>query len=902
MGRSAVRVVVRLRPTDKYSERVSAQDDGKTIVISMPRHVTSTAAGGAPSSSGASSATTLTDSHAYRTDLVLKDASQETVYETCASDVVKSAISGYTSCVFAYGMTGAGKTYTMVGGNDFRQRGIIPRSLKTVFEDVLSHADRQFTVQVSYIEIYNDKITDLLDPSSKEEFAVLEDSRGAITVRGATMRTCSQEQEALSCLFLGNQNRTSQQHAMNNNSSRSHAIFTIHISSRSRVESDSATLLGKVYLVDLAGSERLHVYDGTINPKSLKEAQHINKSLTFLEQVVMALGSTNRSHVPFRQSKLTNILKDALGGNSRTAMIANIWPEERNLEDTISTLKFATRMLRVQNDASVNIMVDPQTQVKQLQRQLGELKAELHMHNQLMGRGQIQYEGDISEDERFEMERITRNYLASKIGEIPIKSLREVKEYFRVFKAFADQRDAEMKALQAQVAQLQQQVDEGGSGTGGTSAKGAGSLKNAAAADKAAARNSGAALGGGGGSGTKAQQQQAAADAQAAAQQQQQQQPVAVGTLDPTAGQGLGVAAPSKNLREMAAGHRAQQQHLQQQQQYSPTGGIRERTPPASAGGMGGGDFDSSPQMMHYNNKGPNRGAGLSSLDVLGNNSGNVVPLPPVTPPNRNEAFVTFKSDGFGAALCDQIQQHVVSLKRITEELHQHGELVNTTKRMIDDATARLNRKQAARKPRAPTSSNQQQNQGQQQQQQDVIDDEEFDIVQEVKRHQKVYREAYEKHADARRARDNETRVMDRIKKQLLEGFEKWYTNTFRVGISAGSLQYNTMTSASVAPPSASQPRGGMSKAVNATNNNNNLSQNRYQRSSSMEVGVSGGAFGGYGTVSGGIGGDELDEGEKFDQLELQRVMGEDPESVAYFQAKKLASTTSKRTAAQRKK
>lgn len=144
---------------------------------------------------------------------------------------------------------------------------------------------------------------------------------------------------------------------MNKQSSRSHCVFTLNIERRSRVESIEKVIFSKLHLVDLAGSERTKKTgsSGII----LKEATFINKSLSFLEQVVIALCEKKRDHIPYRQSKLTNILRDSLGGNCKTLMIANIWPEPTHLEETVSTLKFATRMMRVSNEAIVNVQIDP---------------------------------------------------------------------------------------------------------------------------------------------------------------------------------------------------------------------------------------------------------------------------------------------------------------------------------------------------------------------------------------------------------------------------------------------------------------------------------------------------------------------------------------------------------------
>lgn len=159
---------------------------------------------------------------------------------------------------------------------------------------------------------------------------------------------------------------------MNSHSSRSHAIYTIHIESRSRVESQERINYSKLHLVDLAGSERTKK-TGTAG-HTLKEAKHINKSLSYLEQVVLALSDKRRDHIPYRQTPLTNLLRDSLGGNCKTVMLANVHCTKQHIEETISTLKFATRMMKVKNEATVNSVLDPSLQIKRYEKEIRELK------------------------------------------------------------------------------------------------------------------------------------------------------------------------------------------------------------------------------------------------------------------------------------------------------------------------------------------------------------------------------------------------------------------------------------------------------------------------------------------------------------------------------------------------
>jgi kinesin family protein 6/9 len=203
------------------------------------------------------------------------------------------------------------------------------------------------------------------------------------------MQVCENEEAALNQLFEGEINRSYAAHELNSHSSRSHAIYTIHIESRSRVESTDKMVYSKLHLVDLAGSERTKKTH--TSGEQLVEARHINKSLTYLEQVVLALSDKHRDHIPYRQTTLTNLLRDSLGGNCKTVMIANVQCMRKHLEETISTLKFATRMMKVKNEATVNTLVDPSLQIKRLEREIRDLKHELAMHDTLANRGRVNY-------------------------------------------------------------------------------------------------------------------------------------------------------------------------------------------------------------------------------------------------------------------------------------------------------------------------------------------------------------------------------------------------------------------------------------------------------------------------------------------------------------------------------
>jgi len=357
---------------------------------------------------------------------------QEVVFEYVAKDIIQSCLEGYSGTIFCYGQTGAGKTFTMSGSSlDYKYRGIMPRVISNLFQEIQSRYEQSITFRVSYLEIYNETMYDLLSPDLSTNISINEDGKGGIFFKGLTQKICNNEEEALSSLFEGETNRTIAQHNMNAASSRSHAVFTIHLEIRSRVESTERVIYSKINLVDLAGSERTKKTGS--EGQTLVEANFINKSLSFLEQVVIALGEKQRDHVPYRQSKLTNILKDSIGGNSKTVMVANIWPEPSNLEETISTLKFATRMTKVSNEATINVHLDPQVLLKKYEKEIKELKQELAMHDTLGNRGRINYE-PYTPEQQYLQQQIAKKYLNGEIEDIDIESLRQVKELFIQFR------------------------------------------------------------------------------------------------------------------------------------------------------------------------------------------------------------------------------------------------------------------------------------------------------------------------------------------------------------------------------------------------------------------------------------------------------------------------------------
>ncbi|XP_035512922.1 kinesin-like protein KIF9 [Morone saxatilis] len=355
----------------------------------------------------------------------------------------------FSGTVMCFGQTGAGKTYTITGSTEsYKQRGVIPRALQEVFQEVEKRTEHAFSVYLSYLEIYNETLVDLLSslrgsPPPPHSMVVMEEPGRGVFIRGLSLHLVHSEEEALNLLFEGEMNRIIGSHALNRNSSRSHCIFTVHIESRSRTLSDAKYITSKLNLVDLAGSERLGKTGS--EGQMLKEAVYINKSLSFLEQAIVALADRRRDHVPFRQSKLTHALKDSLGGNCNTVLVANIYGEAAQIEETLSTLRFASRMRCVRTDPAVNEHMDPAAHIKKLQKDIQRLKEELSICNKFAKRPSISYES-LSEAQLAEINSQVQRYLEGSLEEISIVSINQVQAVFAQFKLAVQEQKQKVKA------------------------------------------------------------------------------------------------------------------------------------------------------------------------------------------------------------------------------------------------------------------------------------------------------------------------------------------------------------------------------------------------------------------------------------------------------------------------
>ena len=293
------------------------------------------------------------------------NATQESVFEFIGKPIIEDVLAGYNGTVLAYGQTGSGKTFTMMGTEDNESQGLIPRAAHKIFETILdSDPDFVYTITCSMLEIYKETLRDLLDPSDLK-ITIKGDGDG-VHIEGLTEDYIGDEDELLEKLAFGEANRTVAATKMNSKSSRSHELFILKVCLKTP---DGMEKTGILNLVDLAGSEKINMSGVTGN--KLEEAKKINLSLSMLGNVIHSL-SSGASHIPYRDSKLTRILKESLGGNFKTCLVVACSPHIRNLEESLSTLKFAQRAKTVKNRAVLNVKETPEVVIARLKKQLEE--------------------------------------------------------------------------------------------------------------------------------------------------------------------------------------------------------------------------------------------------------------------------------------------------------------------------------------------------------------------------------------------------------------------------------------------------------------------------------------------------------------------------------------------------
>ncbi|CAK0736757.1 hypothetical protein CVIRNUC_000798 [Coccomyxa viridis] len=369
-GDDNLKVMVRIRPLNARELETGGQkcisqsnDRSLRVLTSEPQHYTFDAVAG-------------------------EDADQDVIFQVAGRPIVENCLAGYNSCIFAYGHTGSGKTFTMLGpqadgGQHCQMRGLTPRVFESLFQRIAEldkeagAGQRTVKCKCSFLEIYNETLTDLLSPAEGQHLQIREDASHGIYVENLCEEAASGMEDVAGLLARGQAARRVGETKMNRESSRSHSVFTCTLERTSTDASGITQILrSRLNLVDLAGSERQKA-SGAANER-LREASSINKSLSTLGHVIMSLADVQRGaqrHVPYRDSRLTYLLQESLGGNSKTIMVANIGPSSSNLAETLSTLRFAQRAKSIKNKAVVN--EDTLGDVSSLQAEIARLKDEL---------------------------------------------------------------------------------------------------------------------------------------------------------------------------------------------------------------------------------------------------------------------------------------------------------------------------------------------------------------------------------------------------------------------------------------------------------------------------------------------------------------------------------------------
>nr|CAB3259115.1 kinesin-like protein KIF9 [Phallusia mammillata] len=646
-----------------------------------------------------------------------------------------NAFEGYNGTLMAYGQTGAGKTFTITGATEnYKQRGVIPRAIAQIFRSIEEQSDKSVSVRISYLEIYNENMFDLLStlPESGasssgygDAMTIVEGGDGSVCVKGLSLHTANNEGEALNLLFEGETNRAIAAHSLNKNSSRSHCVFTIHIESRSRTESNAKYVTSKLNLVDLAGSERIGKTgsEGQIQ----REAMYINKSLSFLEQTVIALADKNRGHVPYRQTKLTHVLKDSIGGRCCTTLIANVYGDAAQLEETISTLRFAMRMMCVPVQAAVNDHYDPWLLVRELESEIKQLKQELAMHNTLANRSQVNY-GVLSDGQIADIKKQVRLFLEGKTSEIDVTNLRHVSAVFGQF------RNVVMEMENAVTEQYKRKfvlLDKTDSDIMLTLQKAGLPLDD-----------EGNYIGGADGSHGAGGQHQAATAVH----------PISIPGAKVKAGGSIASPKRRSGKKSRAGGSPTSRAPASPSPPVMSDAGAKLAK---SGGGVGAAtDTDS---------------ARKDSVSAESNADERKATSRPSTPPSRAQVFEEFKKEqGIEITrILNENKQILLSKKQMVRDM---AHAVNATKHMIDGCRVALERKKNERMEQGEFVN---------EDGEPVIDEEEFQLITQLKNLKQTYRNDYDELRGFKSEVEYCQKLVDQCRQRLIQEFDAWYSESF---------------------------------------------------------------------------------------------------------------------------
>ncbi|XP_035253353.1 kinesin-like protein KIF19 isoform X1 [Anguilla anguilla] len=374
-------------------------------------------------------------------------ATQEDVYLATTKNLIEGVISGYNATVFAYGPTGAGKTYTMLGLDS--EPGIYIRTLNDLFKAIeASNEDTNCAVYMSYLEIYNEMIRDLLNPASGY-LDLREDAKGEIRIAGITEFSTNNAKEIMQLLTKGNKQRTQEPTAANQTSSRSHAILQVTVKQKNRVKNiNEEVRVGKLFMVDLAGTERASQTQN--RGKRMKEGAHINRSLLALANCINALsekGGKGAQFVNYRDSKLTRLLKDALGGNSRTVMITHISPASTNFEESRNTLIYADKAKNIKTKVKRNLL-NVSYHIAQYTSIIADLRKEIErLRAKIDEQGQEHKKGERADirDVQAEVQQHSAQYSRRELGRLREQLLSAFREQMEIRRSLVELENCNME-------------------------------------------------------------------------------------------------------------------------------------------------------------------------------------------------------------------------------------------------------------------------------------------------------------------------------------------------------------------------------------------------------------------------------------------------------------------------
>lgn len=379
-------------------------------------------------------------------------ATQEMVYQATTKSLIEGVISGYNATVFAYGPTGCGKTYTMLGTD--HEPGIYVRTLNDLFRAIEETSnDMEYEVSMSYLEIYNEMIRDLLNPALGY-LELREDSKGVIQVAGITEVSTINAKEIMQLLMKGNRQRTQEPTAANQTSSRSHAVLQVAVRQRNRVKNILQEVRqGRLFMIDLAGSERASQTQN--RGQRMKEGAHINRSLLALGNCINALSDKGgNKYINYRDSKLTRLLKDSLGGNSRTVMIAHISPASTAFEESRNTLTYAGRAKNIRTRVKQNLL-NVSYHIAQYTSIIADLRGEIQRLkckiDQQAGRGQARGKLDRGDIRHIQAEVQLHS------GQEEQAEMGQLRE--QLISAFHEQMDVRRRLLELENQAMEVQID-----------------------------------------------------------------------------------------------------------------------------------------------------------------------------------------------------------------------------------------------------------------------------------------------------------------------------------------------------------------------------------------------------------------------------------------------------------